>query len=290
MIVRDFACLLVNNTRSKAYLQKLVTNGLMPERALYVELSRSRRPARPPAEDASPVENTIQTAFRKRKYFLYGAGPQAISPASSEPESYRTFDPKRLVHATLDEHHIPFESLAADSLNDSVVVDAVRGLPQRYVLFSGGSILREEILGLGKRFIHIHPGLLPYVRGSMAIEWSILLRGRCAVTAFFMVPGIDEGDVIASREFEPPPLEHGNIPPLFSSHMRSELLVEIVRDYVEDGAFPSRAQDRSAGTTLYKMHPTLGNIVLHACLHCEGDASREVLPERGTTAQPRNRE
>ena len=138
----------------------------------------------------------------------------------------------RLVHATLDEHHIPFESLAADSLNDSVVVDAVRGLPQRYVLFSGGSILREEILGLGKRFIHIHPGLLPYVRGSMAIEWSILLRGRCAVTAFFMVPGIDEGDVIASREFEPPPLEHGNIPPLFSSHMRSELLVEIVRDYV----------------------------------------------------------
>ena len=52
----------------------------------------------------------------------------------------------------------------------------------------------------GIRLIHVHTGFLPQVRGADVLLWSLLVRGRPGVSAFFMTPGLDDGDVLAARE------------------------------------------------------------------------------------------
>ena len=221
MKVSGLSCLLVNSTRSAAYIQKLVQHDLLPESVVYVELAKSKRPE-PELGKLQERERAITQSFLGRKYLLYGdsLGPVVMG---EEPQLYRTFDPEISPLITANKAGIPVLHLRAESVNDPAVVSAVSQLQSKYIVFGGGGILRKEILSVGKKFIHIHPGYIPHVRGSMCIEWSILLEGRCAASAFFMVEGIDEGAIIARRHFDAPPLENNNIPPLYSSHIRSEL-------------------------------------------------------------------
>ena len=43
MTLKDFACLLVDSPRAKAYVQKLVAHSLMPAMAIYVDRSGAHR-------------------------------------------------------------------------------------------------------------------------------------------------------------------------------------------------------------------------------------------------------
>lgn len=265
MRVKDFGCLVVENSRSRAYLQKLLGGSFRPEKVILVDLikggkSRGRDGSRKKGDETPAA--VIMRAFRERKYFMYSKGPGSILPAANRIAiQYASFDASKPVLETVKENMLPYKVVEAGSLNDPAVVEAVRRSGLKYFLFSGGGLLRQDILSLEQRFIHIHPGWVPDVKGSMAIEWSILLTGRCAASAFFMVEGIDEGEIIGRRYFDPPPLEFNNIPPLFSSHIRSELLLDIIKEYVRTGDFRSRPQEQGVGHTYYKMHPALNNVV-----------------------------
>ena len=46
------------------------------------------------------------------------------------------------------------------------------------------------------KFLHIHPGFLPNIRGADCALWSSLLTGHTSATCFYMSPGIDTGDII----------------------------------------------------------------------------------------------
>lgn len=47
------------------------------------------------------------------------------------------------------------------------------------------------------KFLHIHPGFLPDIRGADCTLWSSLLTGHTSATCFYMSPGIDTGDIIS---------------------------------------------------------------------------------------------
>jgi methionyl-tRNA formyltransferase len=217
-------------------------------------------------EEPASCAEAIMHSFRNRKYFLYRDIPSAIMPVKYQaPKKYSSFDPKKPVIDTVLEERLDHEIISAESLNDPEVIEAVANALPNYFLFSGGGILRAEILSLGKKFIHLHPGHIPDVRGSMAIEWSILTMGKCAVSAFFMVDQIDQGEIIARRWFDLPELEHNNVAALYSSHIRSELLLDIVRSYIENGGFTCIPQNPNVGDTFYMMHPVLNNVVFFVC-------------------------
>jgi hypothetical protein len=263
MKLKGFACLLIDNIRSKAYIQKLAAHSLLPEKVIFLDRgSASGTRASPPEPDVDPVARVIQSAFRNRRYFLYSNGPQSLFPVGDRrPAKYRSFEPQQSVLETVGRSEIDLCVLRAGSLNDPTVIAAVADAPQKYFLFAGGGILRREILGLGKKFIHIHPGLLPDVKGSMAVEWSLLVSDRCAASAIFMAEQIDAGEILLTRFFEPPELEFGNVSPYYSPHIRSEVLLDLVREYARTGEFAATPQDPEAGETYYRMHPALGNVV-----------------------------
>jgi hypothetical protein len=95
-----------------------------------------------------------------------------------------------------------------DGLADPALERHLRGLPgRRTILFTGGGMVPSSLLNIQQqRFIHVHPGVLPSVRGADGLLWSVLLRGRPGATAFYMAPGLDTGDIIIASDFDIPPM------------------------------------------------------------------------------------
>ncbi len=163
------------------------------------------------------------------------------------------------------------ERVLASGLSDTRLSNALSNMGSGTVLFTGGGILRPNLLALpGFRFIHIHPGYLPYVRGADGILWSLLTRGRLGVSAFYMVDKIDEGELIVAEEH--PPLYFdisGRLRPddktlvraifsFFDPILRAEFLVSRVLTKGNDlFSLPSSTQDVSKGQTYYFMSPEL---------------------------------
>ena len=75
-------------------------------------------------------------------------------------------------------------------------------VPDYYFCFSYSMILHHEILDI-PRFgaINFHGGLLPQFRGANIYNWVLIEDMReSGMTAHFMTPGIDEGDVICREK------------------------------------------------------------------------------------------
>lgn len=142
------------------------------------------------------------------------------------------------------------------------------------VLYTGGGILPTPLIHSGSKFIHIHPGKLPYVRGADGLLWSTLVRGRPGATCFYMNEGIDTGDIIKTVDMHPTTFEISDTErpndqtlyrAIFSFYdpiLRAKLLSDILVDH--DGHLPDmrRHQSTDEGITYHFMHPTIRNQAL----------------------------
>lgn len=163
------------------------------------------------------------------------------------------------------------ERVVVSDLTDHRLIPILSNLSPTTVLFTGGGILRPNLLNIpGIRFIHIHPGLLPYTRGADGIFWSLLTRHKIGLSAFYMTPCIDEGELIAAREYnlDAPPRVPGARPQdktlyraifsFFDPLLRAEFLVNEVLPKGQDlSALPTQKQDMTEGITYHFMHPVL---------------------------------
>jgi len=107
------------------------------------------------------TEVMIKKAFKNRKYFLYDPTPSssAVFDESYPPaKEYLSFDPNESVLKTLQKNNIEYSVIKSKSINDIRVIEAFKQSKIKYCIFSGGGILRKEILNTGVKFIHIHPG------------------------------------------------------------------------------------------------------------------------------------
>ena len=165
----------------------------------------------------------------------------------------------------LQEYCIPHQRLPTLDPNAASVVAAIRQLPQSILVYSGpgGVILRKDILSTGKRFLHVHSGILPYFRGSTTVYYALLEEGRCGATAFFFDEKIDTGPVIRTRAF-PPPEDRTSLDLFYDPLIRSQLLVDVLRDYAATGKMPVEPQDPEAGETYFVIHPVLKHIAILA--------------------------
>ena len=100
------------------------------------------------------------------------------------------------------EYNIECVFLEAGRINDAEVRKALMHSTIDTWLFSGGGIIKQELFGTGKNFIHIHPGMLPEFRGSTTFYYSLLEQGYVGASAFFMKEEIDAGDVIVDEKFK----------------------------------------------------------------------------------------
>lgn len=171
------------------------------------------------------------------------------------------------------EHADEIERLVATSYDDPHLHRVLRKQCDRVYLYTDGGRVPASLLDdPDLRFLHIHPGVVPEVRGSDGLFWSLLARGRPGASCFYMNAGIDTGAIIMTREFARPvfrdlgrELERNSsevyqaLLYAYDPHLRAQLFIDVVKQAIDGdlSRLPSRQQEPSEGTPYYWMHPLL---------------------------------
>lgn len=85
--------------------------------------------------------------------------------------------------------------ISNNDINSNELYNLIENKNKTY-LYTGGGILKKKILDSKNKFLHIHPGYLPEVRGADGALWSILKFNFFGVSSFYMNERIDEGAII----------------------------------------------------------------------------------------------
>lgn len=188
--------------------------------------------------------------------------------------------PPAVFHAVLGksplEDYAPHvDRVLVDGLKDPALRQALETSKSTAVLFTGGGIVPETLLSIPEtKLLHVHPGLLPYVRGADGLLWSTLVRGRPGGSCFYMAPGLDTGDVVFAKEFPsltmPRRLAAGlddimlyrAIFSFYDPMVRARVLLSVLELGNDLRALPSEPQDLTRGVTYHFMHPRVRRAAL----------------------------
>ena len=277
--------LLAEGPIGRAYLVTLRRAGLRPHTILLM-VSRTHPATRKPVGRWLPggvrlayAERVQESALnywprriRQTSVGLYSAMVAGVEPWCAAPGAVleEMFAPMRY-----EAYAERVERVGVDTLVDPALQTALARMEQPTVLFTGGGIVPGALLDMPDcRFVHMHPGHLPDVRGADGLLWSVLVRGRPGVSCFYMAKGLDTGDVIAAEEQHLVPFELGEQPrpddqtlyrALFAycdPLLRAQLLLRVLANASDVAALPAVPQDISAGVTYHFMHPRLRRIAL----------------------------
>jgi methionyl-tRNA formyltransferase len=185
--------------------------------------------------------------------------------ALSAPVAVPYFDNLTPALTRIEALDLPCVVVTTANVNDASVAAAVAAAEPELFVFSGpgGAIVREPLFATGKRFLHVHPGLLPDYRGSTTLYYSLLERGECGASAILLDREIDAGPTIARRRYEGPAdrslLDHG-----FDPYIRSDLLVRVLTDFRRTGRLDAHPQPEPPEecAPYYIMHPVLRHVAI----------------------------
>lgn len=232
MRLKEFGIILTPTFRAHAYLQKLTQNDFYPNFAIIIN---------------GKNKDSLKNVSKENSHYFF-----------SDFQDFKS---------TLNRHKIPYVEFHADSCNDKKIIKIIKNRDEKYFIYTGGGILKEEILNLGKKFIHIHPGIVPKYRGSTCIYYSIINEDKCGATAFFMSKKIDSGDVISKKIFKKPSIV--NIDYEYDCHIRSDLLIDTIKKYIINGKFHTKPQNYRKGETYFIIHPVLKHLAILSCIKNE---------------------
>jgi methionyl-tRNA formyltransferase len=245
MRLADVGMIVADTTRSRAYLHALKRNDLVPSHVLLL-----RNP------DRKVLPGQSDTVGRQ-------------DPSMSGQEqgcwSEAGFDVAQTIEEALHECSIEADVVEQTDINHPDVVKKVRAIPDTVLIYSGygGSLLRAEILGTGKRFLHIHGGYLPDYKGSTTNYYSLLEEGTMGASSLFLSAEIDGGPVLLRRKF-PPPDDLLAIDHVYDSAARARVLIDTLKAYVTAGEWAFELPENVGGETYYIIHPLLKHIAVMA--------------------------
>lgn len=194
---------------ARAYLAVLKKMGLKPERIIQL-ISKVDLVSRKPVASYLPQAlRFLYAEIKQRRSIHYWA----FNLIKNEKDLYQSIVEKVKTVLQFDQQlfndaislndlrsYSPcVEKLFIENLKDEALYRYLSEMPQTKIIFTGGGIVPKKILELGNlKFIHVHPGFLPDIRGADCVLWSTLVKGRTSATSFYMAPGIDDGDIIHS--------------------------------------------------------------------------------------------
>ncbi len=235
----NFSMLIINNNRSKAYLQNLVRNNFIPNKVIVLNDS-----------NVTLVEHT-----ENDKLISQNTNQKFIQKIDSLDIF---FDEKEHILKTLKENNIKFNVIDNLDINSKEVINEVTNTPDEYIVYSGpsSSILRKEILSKNKKFLHVHPGLLPKFRGSTTIYYSYLLESKIGCSVIILDNGIDEGSILYEKEYKILEKEI-DFDYLLDPLVRAKTLVEFFQNKKIN---PVNQKNNKDKTTFYIIHPVLKHL------------------------------
>ena len=234
----EWGMIAADTSRTRAYLQALARHQLLPSHVLILPAPQSQ--SLPGQQKPSQSDWVLEPEWREAQ-----------------------FDPSLVIESFLSENAVTFERLSTHDINDPSVAARVRERPESVMIFSGygGALLRAEILGTGKKFLHIHGGYLPRYKGSTTNYFSLLTEGTMGASSLFLNEEIDSGAVLKRKLFQPP-ADRTRIDHVYDSAARAEVLVETLLDYLAKGDWHFEVPPTSEGETYFIIHPVLKHLAI----------------------------
>lgn len=160
--------------------------------------------------------------------------------------------------------------LYLDSFIDDKLRKYVLSNIENFFLYTAGGIVPKAFLEIDDlKLLHIHPGVVPQVKGSDGFFWSVLTQGCPGASCFYMDATIDTGDVINTKSFDVPEFSKKLLNSLtyneiykailqyYDPHLRATLLIETIQKTNNLQNVVGVKQDPNAGCTYFTMHEKL---------------------------------
>lgn len=239
----EYSMLLINNNRSKAYLQNLVSNGFIPKKIILLDVKNIELPEHT-ENDRIISKNTEQKFIRELK----------------DLDIY--FDEKKHILSTIHNYNIEHVIINTLDINSQEAIDEVAKIQTEYIVYSGpgGTILRHDVLSQGIKFIHVHPGWLPKYRGSTTIYYSMLVNSEVGASVILLEDGIDEGPILYRNKYKIN--QQVDFDYVLDPLVRAKTLI----DFFKLGELNLRKQeDHEDASTFYIIHPLIkhASIIKH---------------------------
>lgn len=223
--------LAAQTARSQAYIQALVANGLYPE-----------------------------------KVILLGDTPSLSQDCATNTSWHDVLLPNlaESITQTCNQAHIEIIQCNSVDVNSDECVNYISEAKPSAIIYSGvgGQIVSERTLASAPKFLHMHSGWLPQYRGSTTLYYALLKKELPGVTALFLDRTIDTGPVVAQRHYPMPPSDI-DVDRVYDSAIRADLLVGVLRNYINTGEFVSLFnQHAEEGDTYYVIHPVLKHLAI----------------------------
>jgi len=201
--------------------------------------------------------------IRKQHPELYASIATGLSPLFDEPRDKMDTITGQFRFEDYSDH---VTQIMLRNYRDPKLPKAIEAASPAPVLFTGGGILPPELIRSGPKYIHVHPGKLPHVRGADGLLWSTLVRGQPGAACFYMNEGIDTGEIIETTDlpsstFQISDADRPDDQTLYSAIfsfydplLRAKLFTELLTRF--DGNLPNSgtAQSTEEGTTYHFMH------------------------------------
>ena len=239
----EYSMLLINNNRSKAYLQNLVSNGFIPKKIILLDVKNIELPEHT-ENDRIISKNTEQKFISELK----------------DLDIY--FDEKKHILSTIHNYNIEHVIINTLDINSQEAIDEVAKIQTEYIVYSGpgGTILRHDVLSQGIKFIHVHPGWLPKYRGSTTIYYSMLVDSEVGASVILLEDGLDEGPILYRKKYKIN--QQVDFDYVLDPLVRAKTLI----DFFKLGELNLRKQeDHEDASTFYIIHPLIkhASIIKH---------------------------
>ncbi|MBR1598178.1 MAG: hypothetical protein IJ661_04585 [Lachnospiraceae bacterium] len=231
MVLEKIALLASNTARTKAYIQKMIKDDMLPAVCILY------------ADDISQFEEELDD-------YEESVGIEYFN--LNEPLLY-----------SLNKANVPYVYVENKDINSVEMSRCIANIQQEYLVYSGygGYILRKHLFELGKKYLHVHAGILPQYRGSTTVYYSLLQEGIMGATCIFLNEEIDEGEIIAQGSFALPE-KYIDIDYVYEPYIRSCVLSKALAEYKANGVFASHSQEKENAEIYYIIHPVLKHFVL----------------------------
>jgi methionyl-tRNA formyltransferase len=134
-------------------------------------------------EPAILIEEDSAVAEEEREKFYERLSGQPMPPTFDELLAGRA------VRRAATPHH-----------NQEECVRLLRETGPDLIVLGGTRIIRPHVFNLARHgALNSHPGLLPHVRGSASVAWSIYYDVPIGCTCHFIDTSIDTGDIVGQR-------------------------------------------------------------------------------------------
>ncbi|MFC7212825.1 methionyl-tRNA formyltransferase [Saliphagus sp. GCM10025334] len=194
--------------------------------------------------------------FGPSAFFRFGLRYAAGKIAARLPTGpvYRTTGRFHSVRSLAAAYDVPVEEV--NNVNDEAFVSEVRELqPDLILSIACGQRMGEDLLEIPKDgAINVHGSLLPKYRGLSTSFW-VLYHGEDenGVTAHYMTPEFDSGDIIVQRKYEVRPSDTMHDVYLKLTEVGPTVAVDVI-DQVADGTIETRPNNLEEGE--YYSFPT----------------------------------